>query len=457
MSSPSGRSGSNRPSPQPSPWHREGAGRGTTPSGLTSALPAAAARRRALEQRAFAVFLEWGYREVIPPLFEFRDVIAPGLDPALLDRAYTVVDRHTGRLMVLRPDVTPQVARMAAQVPAQPAPDISSVLRLCYRSTVFRHEDAHAGREREIVQVGGELIGWAGPEADAEPIAIAVETVRRAGLDRFKVALGHVGYLRGLLDACGVPLAARREVVSAMARRDREQMAQVLRQAHVNTGMRSRLFATLSLIGGAEVLRRARRMLPGRGGHNSRLALDRLGAVLTALQAAGLAHDIMIDLGETRGFEYYTGVVFEIFAERESLGGGGRYDDLVGQFGRPSPATGLALDIERLDRAVTAAAGVKGLAAVTATQADRLDILLCLDGTLPALARRLRDRGRRVATCPPPPGPGKNRSFQHLMRLARAHEADRVIVAGPAGRYTVVDARAGRRTVMTADALVESL
>lgn len=456
MSSPSGRSGSNR-----RPLDRRAA-RPSTPSGLTSALPAAAARRRALEQRAFAVLLAWGYREVIPPLLEFRDVIAPGLDPALLDRAYTVVDRHTGRLMVLRPDVTPQIARMAAQAaahsPASPATGGSSVLRLCYRSTVFRHEDAHAGREREMIQIGGELIGWAGPEADAEPIAIAVETVRRAGLSRFKVALGHVGYLRGLFDACGVPVEVRREVESAMARRDREQMAQVLRRARVVAGMRSRLLATLSLIGGAEVLRRARRLLPARGGHHGRLALDRLGKVLTALQAAGLARDIVIDLGETRGFEYYTGVVFEIFAERESLGGGGRYDELVGQFGRPLPATGLALDIERLDRAVTAT-GVKGLATDSAALADRLDILLCLDETLPALARRLRDRGRRVATCPPlsPGGPRTPRSFQQLIRLARAHEADRVIIAGPAGRYTVVDARIGRRTVMTADALIESL
>ena len=172
----------------------------------------------------------------------------------------------------------------------------------------------------------------------------------------------------------------------------------------------------------------------------------------------------MIDLGETRGFEYYTGMVFEVFAERELLGGGGRYDGLMGQFGRPSPATGLALDVERIHGVLSAA---KSVPAGFGSEAGQLDLLLCHDNLpngrsgpwrLPTLARRLRARGRRVATCPV-----LGRPLRTLLTMARAHHADRLVVSfpgsgrGPAHRLTVVDTRTGVRRVMTAEALLESL
>src|SRR3989304_1877540 len=163
------------------------------PTGVKIYLPDEAARLRGLQERLMGGFRLWGFREVMTPTYEFLDVLAGGPDPALQERMFKFVDRETGRMLALRADVTPQIARIAAtRLRDHPKP-----YRLAYRPTVFRYDEPRVGRQREFYQAGVELIGLDKPEADAEMIAMAIESFRAAGLGRFQIEVGQVGFVRG--------------------------------------------------------------------------------------------------------------------------------------------------------------------------------------------------------------------------------------------------------------------
>ena len=190
--------------------------RSLIPVGMSTILPDAARRIRHLEQTLLAVLARGGYEEIILPMFEYFDVLAPGLESELIEKCYQFVDRATGRLMLLRPDATAQIARtiamgmMGTKLP----------LRLCYRTSVFRYEREHAGRDREIFQVGGELIGVGGVAGDAEVLTLLLECLNRVGLSSFKVAVGHVGFFTALLVRSGLSTEGQKRVEQAAARKD---------------------------------------------------------------------------------------------------------------------------------------------------------------------------------------------------------------------------------------------
>src|SRR6266487_4800539 len=180
--------------------------RSPIPPGVATFLPVAAGEKRAVEEIVFAAFTEHGYCEIIPPTFEYLDVLAPGLDAELIEKSYKVVDRATGRILVLRPDATSQIARMVGMGML----DSGFPLRLHYSVNVFRYEPEHAGRDREIFQIGVELIGARGPAADTEPIILAAECLRRLGVPRFTIAVGHGGFFQGLLRRVRLSESTRR-------------------------------------------------------------------------------------------------------------------------------------------------------------------------------------------------------------------------------------------------------
>ena len=157
--------------------------RSLVPIGMATILPEAARHVRHLESELLQGFYGAGYDEIILPTFEYLDVLAPGLDPRLAENSYKIIDRTTGRILLLRPDVTAQIARTVAmgRVGAR------LPLRLSYRSTVFRYEPEHVGRYRELFQVGAELIGADDPSADCEMITLMIESLRQVGLESFKV------------------------------------------------------------------------------------------------------------------------------------------------------------------------------------------------------------------------------------------------------------------------------
>ena len=318
--------------------------RSLVPVGMATILPEAAWHVRHLESRLVAHLSRWGYNEIILPTFEYLDVLAPGLEPDLIEKCYKFADRTTGRILLLRPDATAQIARTVAMgMLGSRLP-----LRLSYRATVFRHEPEHAGRDREIFQVGAELIGSDDPSADSEIIMLLIECLQQVGLRSFRISLGHVGFFRGLLVRAGLSPEGQKRAEQAAARKDLPKLEEVLAQERVTKTFARAIREAPELCGHAEVLTRGRIL----AGDDKLLVrtLDRLTKVYQLLCSAGYQDTLFLDLGEFRGFDYYDGVVFDVFADGVGveLGGGGRYDHLIGRFGRNVPSTGFALNVDRL-------------------------------------------------------------------------------------------------------------
>lgn len=318
--------------------------RSLIPVGMATILPRTAQRVRQLEDTLLQTLGRWGYQEIIPPAFEYLDVLQAGLEPDLIEQGYKFSDRTTGRILLLRPDVTAQIARIVAmgmvgtQMP----------LRLCYRTTVFRHEPEHAGRDREIFQVGAELIGIDSVAADAEMIGLMSDCLRQLGLHDFKISLGHVGFFKALLAKSGLSMEGQKRAEQAASRKDLPRLEEILRLEHIAKSQTRAILETPGLYGRGEVLVRGS-ALAGRD-PALRAALARLTQVYELLTASNLEDRLLLDLGEFRGFDYYDGLVFEIFAKGlgYEIGGGGRYNHLIGRFGRDVPSTGFAFDVDRV-------------------------------------------------------------------------------------------------------------
>jgi ATP phosphoribosyltransferase regulatory subunit len=358
------------------------------PAGVKIYLPDEAARLRALQERLMGVFRLWGYQEVMTPTYEFFDVLAIGTDPALQERMFKMVDRETGRMLALRADVTPQVARIAAtRLRDRPKP-----YRLAYRTNVFRYDEPRVGRQREFYQAGVELLGLDKPEADAEMIAMAIESFRAAGLDRFQMDVGQNEFARGILEGLGVERAVTEALRDALRRKDAAGLQRIAGELPLRARTAECLLALPSLHGRADVLARAARLADN---PRSEHAVANLAEVHRLLTAYGLADAIVLDLGEVRGFDYYSGVTFEGYVEGfgAELCGGGRYDQLLARFGDPCPATGFAFDVNRVLLALEAQ-GVE-----LPLKGPEIFIIDFTEdkATALALSRRFRDLGLAVA------------------------------------------------------------
>src|SRR5512145_557018 len=186
------------------------------PKGVKIYLPDEAAQKRVVEERLLGVFRRWGYRELVTPAYEYFDVLSRGTDHDLQERMFKMVDRESGRLLALRADITPQIARIVAtRMRDDPKP-----LRLAYVTNVFRYDEPQMAHYRELYQAGVELVGLSKPEAEVEIIAMAIEGLRALGLERFQIDLGHADFFRGLLDELKTDPARQHEVRQALARKD---------------------------------------------------------------------------------------------------------------------------------------------------------------------------------------------------------------------------------------------
>jgi ATP phosphoribosyltransferase regulatory subunit len=307
------------------------------PSGVQCFVGPEARRRRSIEERVLGVFEGWSYEEIIPPLFDYADVF-----PAeLASRTYSFVGRD-GALLALRPDFTSLLAKIAAgRLLDRPAP-----IRLYYSGEVLRYEPPKAGRQSELYQMGCELLGAKSLDADAEVLAVAAECLEAAGARGFVLSLGHVGVFSALAaDARLEPerveaLRARIESKDEAGARDVLRGADPELQAAF-AGLAA-LSADVSRIGEAKA---AVACSPG-----ASRAVDELHGVITALEQAGLGERLALDLGEVRGLGYYTGLVFRAYAEGLGfeVASGGRYDQLLARFGRPLPAVGFMVGLDRL-------------------------------------------------------------------------------------------------------------
>ncbi len=313
------------------------------PQGMRDLLPNEATARRELSRVVLERFSLHGYRVVIPPAFELASVLERGLGASVADDVIRFIEPESGAVAVLRPDMTPQIARIVATRLGDREPPF----RLAYEGTVLRRRASRAKKHRQIPQVGVELCGVAGPEGDLELLCLADETARGAGLDRFTIDVSDAGIVRGLME--GVPAPRAAAISTALARKDEVSLAELC-DAIVDG---ARVIALARLHGGREAAVEAVSLLRGTRAEDSAI---RLLALVDAAIARGLGDRLSVDPGEVRGFSYYTGTIFSIYAAGpgEPVGSGGRYDDLLARYGAPRPAVGLAFDLDALEWALRA-------------------------------------------------------------------------------------------------------
>jgi ATP phosphoribosyltransferase regulatory subunit len=344
-------------------------------------LPPDARRLSELARCLLGSFELFGYELVTLPVFEYESVLERGLGALDPDEVLRFVEPETGEVVALRPDMTPQLARVVSTRLAQATPPI----RLSYQGSVLRRRRERARRHRQIFQAGIELIGLDGPAGDLEALEVACSAARAVGLDDFVLDLGHARIAFALLE--GVEPVRQRAAVEALHLKDRVELERAAAAAGLARREQAALAALAELHGGREVLKSAAQVLAGT---RAEPGLEEISQVLVEVEQRGLAPSVVVDLGETRHFAYYTGTTFQLHAHGPGvpIASGGRYDGLLGGFGRPLPAFGFAFGLDDLVWAL-------GDVAPSAS-APRL----LLTGNAAGLARGLRDRGLRCAAGP---------------------------------------------------------
>lgn len=306
------------------------------PTGTRDILPEEMAELRQISNAALDVFTEAGYGEIATPALEYEETLRlSGSD--LVDSVYRVPDKD-GRVLTLRFDSTVPVARLAATRYA----DVEPPLRFCYLQHVYRAIEPKRAQSRQFLQIGMELMGLAAPEGDAEAITVLSRLLRAAGLSDFRIVVGDVAIFNQRLAAAGIDEASTQRVLHELHTRDLVGFRRALDAVGVDDATRSELERLATARGDVKLLRDE--------------GADQLVALHGLIEAAGVADDVIYDLGLVRPLNYYTGSVIEVYAPGSgfALGGGGRYDNLVGRFGRELSAFGFSLNLERLHLAVLA-------------------------------------------------------------------------------------------------------
>jgi ATP phosphoribosyltransferase regulatory subunit len=309
------------------------------PAGTRDVLPEEMRELRAIGDRMRATFDDAGYGEIHTPALEYEDVLRRGEERAAGAR-YRTFDEQ-GAVLALRSDMTIPIARVVATRYADAEPP----LRFSYFARAWRATERGVGEPREFLQGGVELIGVPGAEGEAEVVALTIAALDGAGLRRHRLGVGDGALYRSLLSSFGVPDEAHVPVLESLSRRDLVGLEGQVDALGLAQAERELLVRLPQLRGGPEVLDRAETD-----------GLDGLRALHGLLAGRGVADRVIFDLGLVRELGYYTGSVFEVYdpAVGFTLGGGGRYDELIGRFGRDLPACGLALDVQRVHLAQAA-------------------------------------------------------------------------------------------------------
>ena len=309
------------------------------PSGTRDVLPDEMRELRAITGTLRTAFERHGYGEVYTPAIEYESTLERA-GAGAAQPAYRVFDDH-GEVLALRSDMTVPIARLVATRFASATPP----LRLCYLAHTYRQVTPHRGQMREFLQAGVELVGAPAPQGTAEALSLLCAALDAAGLRDYRVGIGDASLYPRLLETLAVPEAARQQILHELATKDLVGLEREVRALGLPSESAELLVRVPALRGAPDALAAQ----PGPVAD----ALGGLRSVL-ALLAADVAGRVILDLGLARSMGYYTGAVFDVYdpALGEPLGGGGRYDDLLGHFGDPQPAVGFALGVELLHAAL---------------------------------------------------------------------------------------------------------
>ncbi len=307
------------------------------PENISDVLPREARRVEQLRRALLDLYRGYGYELVIPPLIEHAESLLTGTGNDLDLRTFKLTDQSSGRLLGLRADTTPQVARIDAHILNR-----QGVVRLCYAGSVLHARPLHPLAAREPMQVGAELYGLGGVAADVEVLELAVASLHLAGLRSVRLDLGHTGVVRGILQLSPLPTSLVDDLLASLNAKDVPALQQ--QSVALSSEVRAALLGLTRLNGGREVLHDARRKLPQSAPITA--ALDELQAIV---ERCG-ADDVSIDLSDLHGYRYKTGVTFAVHTagSASEVLRGGRYDDIGKAFGRARPAVGFSIYLREL-------------------------------------------------------------------------------------------------------------
>ena len=343
--------------------------------------------RRWIEREIMKVFAGWSYSEIILPIFDYADLFALGMGKEQAEMTYRFTGRD-GKLLALRPEMTSLVARtVATRFREYPRP-----IRLSYSGEVFRWDEPRGGRQYEFHQIGLEHIGSDRLEADTEALVIAIEALRRLGLEGFTITLSHVDFFNGMAERLQLDEDGRRKMRELIDRKESEHLERFL-EDHTDSGSRAGFCRLTTLAGKREILDEARTLALN---PKSQAALDDLDRVYRIAEELGIDGYIDIDLGDVGGLDYYTGLTFKIYMPGlgTALGRGGRYDQLLSKFGCPEPAVGFSLCLDWLAQPLALKASESMATAISGE-----GVKLRADGDIVSAfreANRLREEGKRV-------------------------------------------------------------
>lgn len=313
-----------------------------TPEGVRDVYGKECARKLTIENKINNIFNLYGFHNVQTPTFEFFDIFNKERGSVPSKNLYKFFDRE-GNTLVLRPDLTPSIARIAAKNYM----DVNVPIKLCYNANTYINNSELQGKLKEITQLGCELIGDDSVEADAEMVALVVNSLKSAGFDKFLVEIGQVDFYKGLLEECGFEDDVEEELRVRIENKNFFGVEELLDSKDIPSNVKDTFLKLPSLFGSSDVLEKAKELATN---EKSLKAIEKLEEVYSILVDYGVADYISFDLGMLSNFNYYTGIIFKAYTygTGDAIVAGGRYDKLLSQFGKDSAAIGFAVYMDQL-------------------------------------------------------------------------------------------------------------
>lgn len=318
-----------------------------TPDGVRDIYNGECARKGTIQDKIKGVLGSYGYQDIETPTFEFFDVFGNEVGTIPSNELYKFFDRE-GNTLVLRPDITPSIARAAAKYFTEK----DMPLRLSYLGNTFINTSSYRGRLKETTQLGAELMGDNTVEADGEMVAMVVETLLATGLGDFQVSIGNVSFYEGLMEEAGMDKDTEEELKQLILNKNNFGIQELLTGLHISEELKSLIEGLPQMFGSVDVLDRAKNCT---GNKKAMDAIERLQRLYDILKAYGYEKYISFDLGMLGKYMYYTGIIFRAFTYEvgEPIIKGGRYDRLLEHFGTPSPSIGFVVVINQLLNALS--------------------------------------------------------------------------------------------------------
>lgn len=317
-----------------------------TPEGVRDIYNVECGKKLALESRLKKVFHMYGYHDIQTPTFEYFDVFRKEIGTIPSRELYKFFDKE-GNTLVLRPDFTPSIARAAATL----FQEEQLPIRLCYTGSTFVNHSSYQGRLRETTQMGAELLGDDSVEADAEMLALVIESMLTIGLKEFQLTVSNVDFLQSLIEDADLDEDARERVRELITNRNFYGVEEYLESIQVKRSSKEAFGKMNELLGGVDILEKAKNIAPNSKGV---MALRRLEKIYEILKLYGVEKFVTFDLSMSGTYGYYTGIIFRgyTYGTGDAIVKGGRYDHLVEKFGKKSASIGFAIVIDELMKAL---------------------------------------------------------------------------------------------------------